>query len=92
LEVRFVLINEQVHINGNCIKNRIFFFFYAYLKKYPLKSIKKERVRLIPMFFELRALRAYDHSKESLTYKNWVLFERRWFRYNPCFALQTETK
>lgn len=67
-------------------------FFYTYLKKYPLKSIKKERVRLIPLFFQLRALRAYDYCQNSLTYKNWVLFETQWFRYNPCFILQTENK
>jgi len=67
-------------------------FFYSYLKKYPLKSIKKERVQLIPMFFKLRALRAYNHSQDSLTYKNWILFEKQWFRYDPCFVLQTKSK
>lgn len=67
-------------------------FFYAYLKKYPLKSIKKQRVQLIPIFFELRALRAYNHSQDSLTYKNWVLFEKQWFRYNVQRAFYKRNK
>ena len=53
-------------------------FFYTYLQKYPLQSYKHKRVVLIPDFFKLRKIRAYNYSKESKTYKNWQIFKDKW--------------
>jgi hypothetical protein len=53
-------------------------FFYAYLKKYPLRSYKQKRILLIPVFMKLRNISAYAYSKETKTYKLWQLFEKRW--------------
>lgn len=56
-------------------------FFHDYLNKYPLKSIKKKRVQLIPTFFQLRALQAYNKPSTSLMHKSWVFFEKQWFQF-----------
>jgi hypothetical protein len=60
-------------------KKTTILFFYDYLKKYPLKSSKSQRIKLIPTFFKLRDLRAYNQPKTCLIYKKWVLFENQWF-------------
>jgi ubiquinol-cytochrome c reductase cytochrome b subunit len=52
--------------------------FCAYLKKYPLKSHKKTRILLVPRYFKLCAIRAYTYSKDTLTYKAWAQFEKKW--------------
>lgn len=61
-------------------KSQILFFCH-YLKKYPLYSSKKNRVFLVPEFFELRDLKAYKQPKETLLYKTWQEFEKKWFSF-----------
>lgn len=53
-------------------------FFYSYLQKYPLQSYKQKRVLLIPDFFKLRQIGAYNYPKQTKTYKNWQLFKEKW--------------
>lgn len=57
-------------------------FFCEYLKKYPLRSHKSKRIRLIPQFFKLREIRAYSHSSQTSTYKAWCLLEKNWVYLN----------
>lgn len=52
--------------------------FCAYLKNYPLKSHKKKRILLVSRCFQLRSLKAYNYDKDSLTYKAWKQFEKKW--------------
>nr|YP_009184920.1 putative LAGLIDADG homing endonuclease [Jenufa minuta]ALO63007.1 putative LAGLIDADG homing endonuclease [Jenufa minuta] len=54
-------------------------FFCNYLKNHPLHSHKKQRVFLVPKFFELREMGAFKKPEESLTYKTWLIFEKKWF-------------
>ena len=54
-------------------------FFCDYLKKHTLYSHKKRRIFLVPRFFNLREIDAFKQPKESLTYKIWVQFEKKWF-------------
>lgn len=67
------------------LKKEQILFFCNYLKKYPLRSHKKQRIRLVPKFFELRDICAYKYPEESLTYKTWQKFEKKWF---SCFSLK----
>lgn len=53
-------------------------FFYAYLQNYPLQSYKHKRILLIPDFFTLRQISAYNYPKETKTYKNWQIFKDNW--------------
>lgn len=52
--------------------------FCAYAKNYPLRSHKKKRIVLVCRYFELRSLKAYTYDKNSLTYKAWCQFEKKW--------------
>lgn len=53
-------------------------FFLNYLKTVPSKSYKRQRLFLIPKYYELKNLKAYTASPESLQYKAWTQFERKW--------------
>lgn len=60
------------------LSNEDILFFYNYLQKYPLQSYKQKRVLLIPDFFKLRNIGAYNYPKETKTYKNWEIFKDKW--------------
>lgn len=52
--------------------------FLDYIKKNPVFSHKKNRLHLVPRFYELKALRAYMCSAHSQTYKAWTYFMDKW--------------
>lgn len=52
--------------------------FLEYIKKFPARSHKKQRLFLIPLYFELKALKAFKAEQESLHYKAWVSFLYKW--------------
>lgn len=49
-----------------------------YFKNYPSKSIKRLKLHLVPKFYELKEIKAYKQSKESLNYKIWANFIEKW--------------
>nr|AOC61658.1 putative lAGLIDADG homing endonuclease [Gloeotilopsis planctonica] len=75
----------KIHLDKRCntykwalSKKEEILFFANYLTKYPLRSFKKKRFFLISEFFALRQIRAYAQPPETLTYKAWCLFEKKW--------------
>jgi len=60
-------------------KSKRSFFFYTYIKNYPLRSHKQKRIRLLPQFLKLRQIKAYKKDPTTKTYKVWQLFETKWF-------------
>ena len=51
--------------------------FIIYIQKYPLKSVKAHRIKLVYEFLTLRQIRAYKKTSEK-TYKLWVQLEKKW--------------
>lgn len=54
---------------------------YEYLKKNPLKSVKKHRMRLVFYYFKYKQLKYNLKPKESIEYKIWSKFCKSWFKY-----------
>lgn len=52
-----------------------------YFKKYPSRSAKKQRLFLIPKFYELKDLGAHKAIPDSLTYRSWQYFYKKWLNY-----------
>ena len=59
-----------------------FSILYELLKKYPLKSVKMHRVRLIPVYFKYKQLNYHCSEKDSPGFKQWEKFCRLWYKYN----------
>ncbi len=58
-----------------------FIQLYEYLKKYPLKSVKMHRIRLIPYYFQYKKLKYHLKAVDTQEYKTWVKFCQSWFKY-----------
>jgi len=52
-----------------------------YFKKYPSRSAKKNRLHLIPKFYELKAMKAHIAPSGSLLSKSWDTFMNKWNNY-----------
>ena len=54
-----------------------------YFKKYPSRSLKKNRLHLIPRCYELKDIGAHKASEEKnpLLAKSWKLFLDKWNKY-----------
>ena len=52
--------------------------FKSYIIKYPCFSNKKQRLFLIDKYFELKDLKAYSASAESVLGKAWIKFNNKW--------------
>lgn len=52
-----------------------------YLKKYPSRSAKNNRLHLTPKFFELKSLKAHKAGLETLLNKSWKIFIQKWLNY-----------
>jgi NADH dehydrogenase/LAGLIDADG DNA endonuclease family protein len=53
-----------------------------YFKKYPSRSLKKNRLHLIPICYELKKIGAYKASENKpLLAKSWKLFNNKWNKY-----------
>lgn len=59
-----------------------FLILYELLKKYPLKSVKMHRFRLIPFYFKYKELKYHYSEKGSLEFKQWEKFCRLWHKYS----------
>ncbi len=58
-----------------------FIKLYEYLKKYPLKSVKMHRVRLVRHYFQYKKLKYHLKDPDTQEYKIWAKFCRSWFKY-----------
>jgi len=52
--------------------------FLDYIKKFPSRSHKKQRLFLTPKFYELKSLKAYKPDLDSAQYKAWIRFNESW--------------
>jgi len=52
--------------------------FLDYIKLFPSRSSKKQRLFLIPRYFELKKLKAYKQDSNSNLYKAWLIFNEEW--------------
>lgn len=55
----------------------------SYFKQYPPRSLKKNRLHLIPRCYELKEMGAHKALKETnpLLAKSWVIFKAKWDKY-----------
>jgi hypothetical protein len=52
-----------------------------YFKKFPSRSAKKQRLFLIPKFYELNDLGAHKALPDTLIYRSWQYFYKKWLNY-----------
>lgn len=62
-------------------KKSLIYSLIEYFKKYPSRSGKKNRLHLIPKFYELKDLNAHKTSKPSKLNKSWEIFCDKWFKF-----------
>jgi hypothetical protein len=67
-----------------CIQNKIDNLnFINYILNYPCRSSKKQRLILVPLYYELKELKAYKISDKINTNQNkaWLKFMKKWDRF-----------
>ena len=76
--------NNRCHVKYNWTVKSYddFVGLYAYLKKYPLKSVKMHRMRLALHYFQHKKRGYHLKEVDSLEYKIWVKFCKSWFKYS----------
>lgn len=52
-----------------------------YFKKYPSRSAKKNRLHLIPKYYELKDLKAHKALPGTFLEKSWKYFNNKWLKY-----------
>ena len=52
-----------------------------YFKQYPSRSAKKNRLHLVPKFYELKSLKAHQAIPDTYLAKSWEIFFRKWLSY-----------
>lgn len=52
-----------------------------YFKKYPSRSAKNNRLHLVPQFYELKSMKAHLAEPNTLLYKSWEVFLKKWNNY-----------
>jgi hypothetical protein len=56
-----------------------------YFKKYPSRSLKKNRLYLIPRCYELKEIQAHKaYENKPLLAKSWKIFKDKWNKYEIC--------
>lgn len=55
---------------------------YEYLKKFPLKSTKMHRMRLVSIYFKYKELKYHLKTSDSLEFKLWSKLCKAWFKYS----------
>jgi hypothetical protein len=59
-------------------KKQDIIYLLEYFDKYPLKSAKFTRIKLIPKYFELRKLKAHKAPVNTILGKSWKQFLINW--------------
>lgn len=57
----------------------------AYIKKNPLRSMKKTRCSLLCTYYQLKADKAHLSTVDSVNPRSWDVFCRKWFNINETF-------
>ncbi|CAL9733174.1 putative intron-encoded DNA endonuclease; homing endonuclease; LAGLIDADG domain (mitochondrion) [Monosporozyma unispora] len=57
-------------------------FFTDYNKNFPLKSMKQSRFCLIPNYYYLKKMKAYQQPINTMQYKLWLKFNDQWKNYD----------
>uniref|UniRef100_UPI0022FD9513 hypothetical protein n=1 Tax=Drechslerella dactyloides TaxID=74499 RepID=UPI0022FD9513 len=52
-----------------------------YFKKHPSRSAKKNRLHLVPRFYELKSMKAHQAEAGTLLAKSWKIFIKNWMNY-----------
>ena len=52
-----------------------------YFKIYPSRSAKKNRLHLIPKYYELKDLKAHKALPDTFLEKSWKYFNNKWLKY-----------
>lgn len=60
-------------------------FINDYIKLYPSRTLKHNRLLLCKLFYELKELKAYNSPHNLALYKAWLNFEKKW--NNKCTPL-----
>ena len=59
------------------LSKRDIYIFLEYIKTNPVRTVKKERLFLIPEFYRLKEMKAYENLN-SFQYKTWLNFKEKW--------------
>ena len=73
---------KQVQYHWTVCTEQDFMKLYECLKKFPLKSVKMHRIRLLPIYFKYKQLKYHLSTSESLEFKQWEKFCRLWYKYS----------
>lgn len=82
------ICQEKTHKSPNIKYNWVlssekqFQFIYAYLKKYPLQSVKMHRIRLALLYFYYKKFKYDLKHPQTVEYKIWLKFCKSWFKYS----------
>nr|AEX32534.1 putative LAGLIDADG homing endonuclease [Dunaliella tertiolecta] len=86
-----VIYTEKANKNNRCPNKKYiwtlssyndFQILYEYLKKFPLKSTKMHRMRLVLIYFKYKELKYHLKASDSLEFKLWSKFCKAWFKYS----------
>lgn len=86
-----VIYTEKANIKNRCpnqkhiwtlLSYNDFKILYEYLKKFPLKSTKMHRIRLLFIYFKYKELKYHLKPSDSLEFKLWSKFCKSWFKYS----------
>jgi hypothetical protein len=86
-----VIYTEKANIKNRCPNKKHiwtlqsyndFQILYEYLKKFPLKSTKMHRIRLLFIYFKYKELKYHLKPSDSLEFKLWSKFCKSWFKYS----------
>jgi len=86
-----VIYTEKANIKNRCPNQKYiwtlstendFQILYEYLKKFPLKSKKMHRIRLLFIYFKYKKLKYHLQASDSLEFKLWSKLCKSWFKYS----------
>lgn len=86
-----IIYTEKANIKNGCPNQKYiwtlssyndFQILYEYLKKFPLKSTKMHRMRLLFIYFKYKELKYHLKPSESLEFKLWSKLCKSWFKYS----------
>ena len=62
-------------------KRETILYLLEYFKKHPSRSAKKNRLHIIPKFYELKDLKAHKALEGTILAKSWKYFMNKWLKY-----------
>lgn len=62
-------------------KRETILYLVEYFKKHPSRSAKKNRLHLIPKFYELKDLKAHIALEGTILAKSWKYFMNKWLKF-----------